>query len=126
MSKRLKENVEIELSAITVQRRLRRLRPEMVAMLADSFQRCGLQIESIIVRPRRRGGYWLVAGWHRLEAAKQLGWTSIRCDVWAMTVNEAQVMEIDDNLVAPLSPAERLLHSDRRDELIACGDADGD
>jgi ParB-like chromosome segregation protein Spo0J len=88
---------------------MRRLRPEFVVELAASMQTHGL-IERIVVRPRRGGGFWLVAGWHRLEAAKQLGWATIRAMVFKMSVIEAQIAEIDSNLcVAQLSPAERLL-----------------
>jgi ParB family transcriptional regulator, chromosome partitioning protein len=97
---------------------MRGLRPDVVAKLAISMQRFGM-INPILVRPHRSGGYWLVVGWHRLEAAKLLNWTSIAASVHKMTADEALLAEIDSNLfVAPLSPAERLLLEDRKSELL--------
>jgi len=61
----------------------------------------------------------LVVGWHRLLAAKRLGWPTIRAQIRRMSVLEAQLAEINSNLcVAPLSPAQRLLAEIRREELI--------
>jgi ParB-like chromosome segregation protein Spo0J len=79
----------------------------------------GGQIESIVLRHRRGGGYWLVAGWHRFEAAKKLRWKTIRATVFKrMTAIEAELVEIDSNLrVARLNPAERLLLALRLEEL---------
>jgi ParB family transcriptional regulator, chromosome partitioning protein len=110
--------VDIPLDQIKVPRnRMRSLRPEGVAVLADSMRKLRL-IMPIIVRPRKGGGYWLVGGWHRLEAAKRLGWSTISADVWRLSRLEAKLVEIDDNLcVAPLSCAERLILADQKDEL---------
>jgi ParB-like chromosome segregation protein Spo0J len=100
---------ELAIADIQVGKRMRRLRPDFIIELARSMQECGL-IAPIIVLLRRGGDYALVAGWHRLEAAKALGWTHIMAEVWKMTTLEAQIAEIDSNLcVAPLSPAERRL-----------------
>lgn len=97
---------EIELHRIKVPKnRLRRFRPGLVEDLAESMARVGL-IESIIVRPRGRG-YLLVAGRHRLEAARMLGWPTITCIVRKLSDDEARLAEIDSNLcVAYLGPAE--------------------
>ena len=58
----------------------------------------------------------LVAGAHRLEAAKRLGWTSIACTVASGDDHDrAALVEIDENLVRNgLSPAERAVHIDKR------------
>ena len=41
----------------------------------------------------------LVAGLHRLEAAKLLGWTEIECSVIGMNGLQAELAEIDENIV---------------------------
>lgn len=99
--------------------RMRRLRPEVVDELAESMATRGM-IEPIGVRPASgRGGYCLIAGWHRFEAAKQLKWPSIAAIVLdSVDADAALLVEIDENLIrAELSPAERALHLRERKRL---------
>jgi ParB/RepB/Spo0J family partition protein len=98
--------------------RLRALRPQVIDELATSMRERG-QLQPIVVSPRPDTGYWLIAGWHRLEAARKLKWPSMS----AMIVDiadaaAAELIEIDENLVrAELSPAERAQHTARRKEV---------
>ena len=117
MSKR-HQVLQIAISSIAVAERLRTIRPDTVDALAQSMTDQG-QLQPIIVRSRKDGGYWVVAGLHRLEAAKKLKWTEINCTVFGeMEADEAELAEIDENLVrADLSPAERALHIGKRKEL---------
>jgi ParB/RepB/Spo0J family partition protein len=110
--------IQIAMSGIAVAERLRTIRPDTVDALAQSMTDQG-QLQPIIVRSRKDGGYWLVAGLHRLEAAKKLEWTEINCTVFGeMEADEAELAEIDENLVrADLSPAERALHIGKRKAL---------
>ena len=49
----------------------------------------------------------LIAGNHRLEAAKRLGWTEIECSVRKLDGLQAELAEIDENFVrTPLTPME--------------------
>jgi ParB/RepB/Spo0J family partition protein len=98
--------------------RLRALRPEIVNELAQSMSASGL-LQPIVLRPRRGSGYYLVAGRHRLQAAKKLKWPSIKALVLTgIDADAAELAEIDENLIrADLSPAERKLHVARRKEL---------
>lgn len=43
--------------------------------------------------------YILVAGLHRLEAAKMLGWTEIECNVCTLDALQTELAEIDENVV---------------------------
>jgi ParB/Sulfiredoxin domain len=91
--------------------RLRALREDTANALTQSMADQG-QLQPIVVRPREHGGYWLVAGLHRLAAAKKLKWKEINCTVFdGMAADEAELAEIDENLIrAELSPAERLTY----------------
>jgi ParB-like chromosome segregation protein Spo0J len=109
----------IALSGIVVaKRRLRALREETVNALVQSMADQG-QLQSIVVRPHKDGGYSLVVGLHRLEAAKKLKWKQINCTIFdGMEADDAELAEIDENLIrAELSPAERALHIGKRKEL---------
>jgi hypothetical protein len=79
MSKR-PQVIQIAMSGIAVPPgRLRSLRPEIVEQLAESMKGEGGLLEPIVVRPRKGGDYWLVAGRHRLMAAMKLKWKTIAC-----------------------------------------------
>ena len=109
----------IPLHSITVpSHRLRELRTDKVDALAQSIADQGL-LEPIVVRPHEGGGYWLVAGRHRFEAAKKLKWKEMSCTVFDdMEADQAELIEIDENLIrAELSPAEEAIHLTRRKEL---------
>src|SRR5208282_2104518 len=64
-------------------------------------------------------GFWLIAGRHRLMAAKKLKWPALDCIVLDdVSADQAELVEIDENLVrADLSPAEEAAHLGRRKEL---------
>ena len=109
----------IALGGIAVAKhRLRALREDTANALAQSMANQG-QLQPIVVRPRKDGGHWLVAGLHRLAAAKKLKWAEINCTIFdGMAADEAELAEIDENLIrAELSPAERALHIGKRKEL---------
>ncbi|MDE7262514.1 MAG: ParB N-terminal domain-containing protein, partial [Oscillospiraceae bacterium] len=43
--------------------------------------------------------YTLVAGLHRLEAAKLLGWKEVECSVCELDSLHAELAEIDENVI---------------------------
>jgi ParB family chromosome partitioning protein len=97
--------------------RMRQLRPEVVAKMAESIRAQGL-LQPIVVCRTPEGALTLVAGWHRLEATKLLGHTNIRASVLDINADEARLVEIDENLArADLSTAERSLHLAERKRL---------
>lgn len=104
--------------------RLRGVTPEQVEAIAASMAVVGL-LSPITVYPRdvvRAGiavrGYGLVAGMHRLEAARRLGWEEIDAQVVTLPDLERQLAECDENLCGTkLTPAERALFTRRRKEI---------
>jgi ParB family chromosome partitioning protein len=98
--------------------RQRALRPGLVADLAKSMAERG-QIEPLVVTKNPGGGYDLIAGRHRLEAARKLKWETIRIEVRApMSADEMVLCEIDENLVrGELDIIERGLHRKRAKDI---------
>ena len=114
-----RQTCHVRLSDIIVPpKRLRALRSGVVAQLADSMMAQG-QLQPIVLRPSEATRYYLVAGMHRLAAAKTLPWESIWATVLeGLNADRAALAEIDENLArADLSPAERAAHQHARKEL---------
>jgi ParB-like chromosome segregation protein Spo0J len=102
----LYETREVPLTDIAVLTRLRPLEPALVDTLAASMKVAGLT-HAIMLRPAP-AGYYLVGGWHRLEAARKLGWPAIRAVIfWNLTSGQAALLEIESNLIPTLTADER-------------------
>ena len=103
--------------AIDVGKRLRSINSEKVTALAESINTIGLQ-QPISVWSPDSDTLDLVAGVHRFEAVKKLGWEEINCVFVDLDDLDRQLWEIDENLMrADLSPAEMAQHLKRREEL---------
>jgi ParB family chromosome partitioning protein len=103
--------VEIPISAIVVGPRLRDVDAAAVANLEVSITESGW-FGSILVRPLNSeegdARYRLVAGAHRLAAMKRLGRDLIAASIRPLSDDEAEQIEIDENLVRRgLTPLER-------------------
>ena len=104
----------IHVGFISTLGRLREVDPAQVKSLAESIKEVGL-INPITVYPReiiRNGqhveGYGLVAGAHRLEACKSLGWQEVPALVVDLDANDRIIAECDENLCGSrLSPSEK-------------------
>ena len=68
--------------------------PDSVQALADSIAEIGL-INPITVDKENN----LIAGLHRLQAANLLGWSEIECTVRDLTDLQAELAEIDENII---------------------------
>ncbi|MEH2482423.1 ParB-like chromosome segregation protein Spo0J [Nitrobacteraceae bacterium AZCC 2146] len=102
----LKWNIE----KVVVPPRLRELHEETVCSLVTSIRQCQL-IDPISVRLGEdyavSGHLTLVAGLHRLEAARRLGWSTVDVRIINADETTAGLIEIDSNLIRlSLSPAE--------------------
>ena len=84
----------IQISKITVGPDRPPADPEHVRKLADSIGTVGI-LSSITVSEDFR----LIAGLHRLEAAKSLGWTEIECMIQPLHGLEAELAELDEDVV---------------------------
>jgi ParB-like chromosome segregation protein Spo0J len=93
IGKRSREPVD----AIEVSDRMRdRCDDDTVVRLMDSIQRIGLQTP---ISVRWVGdNLMLVAGRHRLEAVRRLGWENVDCTMLTGTDDEARMWEIAENL----------------------------
>lgn len=87
----------------------RRDAPEnRVKKLADSMKKVGL-LSPITLDQQNT----LIAGLHRLEAAKFLGWTEIECNIVSLEGIQAELAEIDENVIR-----NKLPHLDQCDALL--------
>ena len=85
--------MKIAIKKIKVPPGRRKVELEAVEKLAGSMDEVGLANPITV-----DAGYRLVAGLHRLEAAKLLGWTEVECSVLELDPVQAKIMEIDENL----------------------------
>ena len=94
--------MKILISDISVNPGRREARLDHIKELAQSIANVGL-INPITVDK----AHSLIAGLHRLEAAKLLGWTGVECTVSSLEGLQAELAEIDENFVRnDLSPVE--------------------
>ncbi len=107
-----RRSLPVQLAQIRVADRLRLALDEAtVATIAGSMAELGLQ-SPVLLRPWRAAGaegsdawgredaglFALVAGAHRLEAARRLGWAHIEALIVEGTPDEVRLIEIDENL----------------------------
>ena len=88
------DNTKIPVFQIKINDGRREADQEAVHKLADSITKVGL-LNPITVDQ----DYTLIAGLHRLEAAKLLGWTEIECNISSLEGLMAELAEIDENFV---------------------------
>lgn len=86
--------MQINIDAIQVNSGRREALPDAVRELADSISAVGLLNPITVDRD-----YTLIAGLHRLEAAKLLGWSEIECHISTLEGLQAELAEIDENFV---------------------------
>lgn len=102
------EIVTIPIETIMCDDRLRGIDQDHVDLLAVSMEEFGLRSPLWVQMADGAGLHSLIAGAHRLAAAKQLGWTDIRCEVLDCDGIDARLLEIDENLFRrELNPLDR-------------------
>ena len=109
----------IFLDVLTVSKRLRHLDAAKVESIAESMEAIGLQQPISIWASEDGAVVELVAGAHRVEAAKNLGWDKIDCIFVNMDELDRRLWEIDENLRrADLTDLERAQHTAKRAEVV--------
>lgn len=106
---RARRVLPVDLAAIRVPPRLRGVDTDTVSALARSIAGIGLQNPVILRKHSEDPGLLiLVAGAHRLEAVKELGWPRIEALVVDGPAEEFRLIEIDENLIRKeLTPLDR-------------------
>ena len=92
-----RSGIMLPLDLIDVGERIRDVSEAGAALMADSIAAKGL-ISPILVRPAADGRYRLVIGGHRIAGVKLLQWSEIRCDVRDLDDDEAEDLELRENL----------------------------
>ena len=86
--------MKIKISDIKINPGRRIAEPKAIEELSKSIAAVGLMNPITVTQ-----GNTLIAGLHRLEAAKSLGWTEIECNSVGMSSLQAELAEIDENIV---------------------------
>jgi ParB family chromosome partitioning protein len=113
----------IHVGFISTLGRLRQVDPAQVKALAESIKEVGLLNPITVYRREiiRNGqpadGYGLVAGAHRLEACKSLGWSEVPAVVVELDDDSRIIAECDENLCgSKLTAAEVAMFTAKRKE----------
>jgi len=105
--------MRININKIIINPNRREASPSDVRKLADSIAEIGLMNPITLDADHN-----LIAGLHRLEAAKLLGWSEIECNVCELDELHAELAEIDENYIrANLTPLETSQLLFRRKEI---------
>lgn len=108
---------KVFVDSVIVGSRHRALVPAKVEALAESIDAIGLQ-QPISVYIDNQDTAHLIAGHHRLEAARKLGWEEIDASFVRLAGDDRELWEIDENLCrAELTEAEEAAHLKRRKEI---------
>lgn len=106
-------STKIEIEEIKIPLKRMRVVTHDVATIAESMADVGL-LHPIIVS----GNKTLIAGWHRLEAAKKLGWTQITAVVRDVDDEEAKLIEIAENFKNDLTVWEQSVSIAEYEEIM--------
>ena len=105
--------MRININEIKVNSNRRKASKDDIQRIADSIAEVGM-MNPITVDADHN----LIAGLHRLEAAKLLGWSEIECNVCELDELHAELAEIDENYIrANLTPLETSQLLFRRKEI---------
>lgn len=109
----------VPVAEIDTRDRIRPVSEAGVEAILASIRDTGVMKDAIHVRRKKNGVLALIAGAHRLEAAKRQGWETIEAKVWVdVTDDWSRLMEIDDNLAgADLTPLDTAVFLARRKEV---------
>ncbi len=115
------ETVMVPIGDITWTKRHRAYNPKKAKELAESIERVGLINPITVLKVWE--GYRLVAGLHRLEACKMLGRSDIPTHPMEADELEAELVELDENLMhSGMTVLEQSEQLQRRREILLAMD----
>ncbi|BAK84572.1 ParB/RepB/Spo0J family partition protein [Komagataeibacter medellinensis] len=94
---------------------MRRVQPtaEVTAALEGSIRALGV-LQPVVVRPDPEGGYILIAGYRRLNAARSVGLTEIPAVTHLLSEVEAEAAQAAENIQrVPVDPVDQWRHIER-------------
>lgn len=98
----------VAIAEIFDRNRLRPIDPAWAEALAQQIAETGGLRTPVEVRALKPNGFALIAGGHRLAAAKLLGWDEVPAQIYEATADEARLREVDENLIRhELNPLDR-------------------
>src|SRR5687767_13116647 len=100
----------IPIASVDAGNRLRAIDAAHLIAILDSVAEVGLLNPITVYRQESVDGhgYGLIAGLHRLEACRRLGFTDIPAHIIGLSELQRQIAECDENLCGPnLTPADR-------------------
>ena len=86
--------MRIKIGDIKINPGRRAVTSEDVQRLSESIAEVGMMNPITVTADRT-----LIAGLHRLEAAKRLGWTEVECNISDMDALHTELAEIDENVI---------------------------
>lgn len=90
---------EAAVADVIARDRLRPVSEAAVESLIASIGELGVMKDPVHIRKLKDGRLVLIAGAHRMEAAKRMGWETIPAKIWTNVTDDwARLMEIDDNI----------------------------
>jgi ParB family chromosome partitioning protein len=106
---------DLPLDLVVVGERLRQVDPAWVEFLAGSMRERGQDTPIKVQGADAEGRHRLIAGAHRLEAARQAGLRTIQAEIAEVDDRAAELLEIDENLMRrELSALDRAVFLSRR------------
>ena len=84
----------LDINEIKVNEGRRKVSPEAIETMVESIREVGMMNPITVT-----ADHTLVAGLHRLEAVKRLGWKEVECKVMEADDLHAELAEIDENVV---------------------------
>lgn len=94
-----KQVYSLPLDLIEVGERLRPVDPDYVSLIAASMAERGQDTPIVVGAAGTDGKHKLIAGGHRVEAARALGWPRIDALISDASELQAKLQEIDENLI---------------------------
>jgi Predicted transcriptional regulators len=111
--------LRLRLDKVIVPPRLRKVDPDLAAGIADSMAVNGQQTPIEVSPKNEKGKYTLIAGAHRIDAARLNEWEYIEATIFEGSEAQYKLREIDENLIRrELSPLDKSIFLAERKKIF--------